>query len=88
MEDGQVRIYLTKKKTSFGRNPFSQLNPKILPFTCRIADKGFLTIIKRQSKSKKENKDQNLKKSANKFKEDKKFNIIMKKKQSILALIY
>ena len=54
MEDGQVRIYLTKKK-SFGRNPFSQLNPKIFPFTCRIADKGFLTIIKRHEKSKKEN---------------------------------
>ena len=30
----------------------------------------------------------NLKKSANKFKENKKFNIMMKTKESILALIY
>ena len=56
MEDGQVRIYLTKKK-SFGRNPFSQLNPKIFPFTCRIADKRGFNDYKniRHEKSKLEN---------------------------------
>ena len=55
LHGGQTNSYLSRQKKNKFRNLFSQLNPKILPFTCRIADKRGFNDYKRHEKSKKEN---------------------------------